>query len=39
LVQQAAGEFQDQNVIQPVPFQLATAEEDDVLQLAYVDEA
>jgi hypothetical protein len=38
LIQQATGNFQDQNAIQHVPVQCALPEED-VLQLAYVDEA
>ena len=39
LIQQATGNFQDQNVIQPEPFQQALVDEDDVLQLMHVDEA
>jgi hypothetical protein len=39
LIQQATGNYQDQNVIQPGPFQQALVDEDDILQLMHVDEA
>jgi hypothetical protein len=39
LIQQATGNFQDQNVIQAETSQQALLDEDEVFQLMHVDEA
>jgi hypothetical protein len=39
LIQQATGNFQDQNVIQPETSQQALLDEDELFQLMHVDEA